>query len=196
MASLTTMDEAIGAVLDLLEHLHLTENTIVLFLSDNGGSGTADNGPLRGRKGQLFEGGIRVPCIVRWPGIVPPGTINDEFLTSLEIFPTLCAAAGLSPPAGIALDGFDMTGVLSGREHSPRTAMFWKRRGYRAARVDHWKWVDSGNEIGLFNLDSDIGEQRDLSLDQPHVLQRIEARFAAWEADMEHAEPRGPFRDY
>ena len=196
MAALTCMDEAIGQLLDLLEQQGLADNTIVVFFSDNGGSGTADNTPLRGHKGQMFEGGVRVPCIVRWPGTIPPGTVCDEFLTSLEFFPMLCNAAGVDPPEDVALDGFDMTPVLAGQSPSSRTEMFWQRRGDQAARVGNWKWVDSRRGSGLFDLSKDVGEQHDLSEEQPETLRQVKARFDAWERRMAEAEPRGPFRDY
>jgi len=197
MAATTYMDEAIGQILQLLDEHNLTDNTLVIFLSDNGGSrGTADNGPLRGGKGSLFEGGIRVPCIVRWPGVIPRGTICNEFLTAMEIFPMLCRAGAIRPPRGVVLDGFDMTPVLAGKQKSPREEMFWQRRDDRSARVGNWKWVQSSRGSGLFDLSKDIGEQNDLSKERPDVLQMVKSRFAAWEKRMAEAEPRGPFRDF
>ncbi len=196
MAAVTNMDEAIGALLDRLDHHGLTDKTLVIFFSDNGGSGSGDNRPLRGRKAQMFEGGLRVPCIVRWPGVVPPGTTSNDFLTSLEIFPTLCKATGIDPPAGVTLDGFDMAAVLAGKERSPRTEMFWQRRGDKAARVGRYKWVDSRRGSGLFDLSNDIGEQNDLSKQRPELLAKLKARFANWKQEMANAEPRRPFRDF
>jgi len=93
MACVTYMDEAIGRMLDLLDKLNIADNTIVIFFSDNGASGRGDNSPLRGGKSRMFEGGLRVPCIIRWPGKVPAGSVCNEFLSSMEIFPTLCRAA-------------------------------------------------------------------------------------------------------
>ena len=196
MAAVTIMDEAIGAMLDLLEAKGIADNTLVIFFSDNGGGGGASNVPLRGRKGWMFEGGIRVPCIVRWPGAVPAGVVSGEFLTSLEILPTVCRAAGVGPPKGVVLDGFDMRPVLAGKRPSPRREMFWQRRSDKAARVGHWKWVDSARGSGLFDLSADIGEARDLSKEKPDVLRKVTARFAAWKKAMDEAEPRRPFRDY
>jgi arylsulfatase A len=196
VASVTCMDDAIGALLDELDKLGLAENTIVIFFSDNGGGGGSDNSPLRGRKGMMFEGGIRVPCLVRWPGRVPAGSVCDEFLTSLEIFATLVNAAGLPLPDGVVLDGFDMADVLAGKAASPRREMFWQRQADRAARVDRWKWVESKQGSGLFDLSTDVGEQHDLSMEKPEVLAMLKSRFAAWQQAMDAAEPRGPFRDY
>ena len=196
VGSVTAMDAAIGRLLDLLDEYGIVDNTIVIFFSDNGGGGSADNAPLRGRKGQMFEGGIRVPCIVKWPGKIPAGATSDEFLTSLEILPTLCAATGAVPPKGVTLDGFDMLSVLQGKRASARNEMFWQRKLNKGARVGHWKWVESSRGNGLFDLRHDIGERRDLSKERPEILKRVQARFANWKKQMQAAEPRGPFRDF
>src|SRR5690606_2626318 len=103
LASITCMDAAIGKVLDLLDEYQIAENTLVIFYSDNGGSGGARNTPLRGHKGQMFEGGVRVCCLMRYPGQIPAGTQSDAFLTSLEVVPTVLAAAGIEPPARVKL---------------------------------------------------------------------------------------------
>jgi arylsulfatase A-like enzyme len=144
----------------------------------------------------MFEGGIRVPFIARFPGRIPPASVSHEFLTSLDLFPTLTHVAGGKLPEGIVYDGFDMLPVLSGRESSERSTMFWQRRGDVAARVGNWKWVDSARGAGLFDLSRDIGEQRDLSQSHPEKLQELKQAFADWSSRMEAAEPRGPFRDY
>ena len=142
-ACVTHMDAAIGSILDRIEKAGQSDNTLVIFFSDNGGYGLSNNGPLRGRKGQMFEGGIRVPCIVRWPKALPKGKVSDEFLTSLEILPTVAKATGAPLPENTVLDGFDMLPTLKGDCPSPRKEMFWKRRGDKGARVGKWKWVDS-----------------------------------------------------
>ncbi len=197
-AAVTCMDASIGKMLGLLEHKGLLDETIVIFLSDNGGSGGADNSPLRGHKSQMWEGGIRVPCIIRWPaGKVPVGKANEAFISSMEIFPSLLAASGICPPEGIVLDGFDWWPVLRGAIPSPRKEMFWQRRDLVGARVGNWKWVDmGGKEGGLFDLSTDPGEARDLSKFRPEVLEMVKARYRAWLLEMEAAEPRAPFRDY
>jgi len=197
MAAITYMDEAIGQMMDLLARHGLQENTIVIFFSDNGGSGSAaDNSPLRGGKSRMFEGGLRVPCIMRWPGVVPAGSVCDEFLSSMDIFPMLCIAAKARPPKDVVLDGFNITPILAGKQKSPRQEMFWQRRGDKAARVGNYKWVESSSGSGLFDLSSDIGEQRDLSNEKPDILSMVKSRFAAWQNRMAEAEPRGPFRNF
>lgn len=195
-AAVTRMDAAIGRVLAAIEAAGETEETIVIFLSDNGGSGNGGNAPLRGSKSTMWEGGLRVPFLMKWPGKVPAGKVTDEFLTSLEILPTLLAATGTPAPEGLKLDGFDLLPVLRGEMPSPRTEMFWQRRSDVAARVGPWKWVQSAKGEGLFDLSTDPGEEHDLSTERPEVLERVKGRFAAWQAEMEGSEPRGPFRDY
>jgi arylsulfatase A-like enzyme len=194
--AVTRMDEAIGALLKQLAELGLEQNTLVLFLSDNGGSGNGGNAPLKGSKSTMWEGGLRVPFIARWPGHLPAGRVTDEFLTSLELFPTLCAATGARPPQGVKLDGFDMMPVLRGEQKSPRREMFWQRRADKAARVGNWKWLESAKGNGLYDLNSDIGEKHDLSKEKPDVLKMVKSRFDAWRNKMDATEPRGPFRDY
>ena len=196
LASITAMDDAIGEVLDFFDSNNLTSNTLLIFFSDNGGGGGSDNSPLRGGKAKMFEGGVRVPCIVRWPGVIRPGTVCKEFLTSMEIFPTVLGAAGAGLPQGVTLDGVDMKAALQGNAGAIRTEMFWERRADRAARVGKWKWVESEAGNGLFDLESDIGETTDLSREKPEILKMVRQRFEAWKRAMAVAEPRGPFRDY
>lgn len=195
-ASLTAMDESIGHILEELERMGVADNTLVVFFSDNGGSGLANNGPLRGRKAQMFEGGLRVPLLARWPGRISAGVVSDAFLTTLEIFPSLLAVAGAARPDGVVLDGFNMMPVLGGDAESQRREMYWQRRGDRAARFENWKWVESEAGGGLFDLSTDVGEQQDLSSSEPERLARMKALWGKWRQEMDAAEPRGPFRDY
>ncbi|MEO1530238.1 MAG: N-acetylgalactosamine-6-sulfatase, partial [Planctomycetota bacterium] len=120
---------------------------------------------------------------------------NDRFLTSLEILPSLVAAAGSQVRDDIHLDGYDWWNAVRGAD-SPRHAMFWKRRDHLAARVGHWKWVSKGKTGGLFNLADDIHEANDQSDAHPEILARMKKRFSEWTDEMESAEPRGPFRDF
>ena len=195
-AAVTVMDRVIGEVLKAIDEAGQTDNTIVMFMSDNGGSGNGGNAPLKGSKSTMWEGGLRVPFIIRWPGKVPAGIVTDEFLTALEIVPTLLAATGAPAPKDVKLDGFDMLPILRGEKPSPRQDMFWQRRSDKAARVGNWKWLDSAKGKGLYDLSNDIGETKDLSKEKPEILQMMQARFAGWRREMDATEPRGPFRDY
>jgi arylsulfatase A-like enzyme len=193
------MDASIGKLLDCLDRKGLKENTIVLFFSDNGGGGGSSNYPLRGGKARTWEGGIRVLALARWPsGGIPAGTVNDAFLTSLELFPSLAAATGSKLPEDVKIDGYNWWATLRGETESPRNEMFWKRKGRKSARIGNWKWVDMEEEGGgLFDLSNDIGEKNDLSTQHPEVLKRIKQRFDEWyQETMFFAEPRGPFKDF
>lgn len=192
----TQLDDAVGAIMAKLNDLRLDDNTLVVFVSDNGGDAVADNGPLRGSKASLFEGGIRVPMIARWPGRIPAGAANRDFATTLEFFPTFLAVAGHKPPPSLKLDGFNLLPTLEGKRPSERKECFWQRMGDKAARVGPWKWVSSRQGGGLFNLDQDIGERHDLSAEKPEVLAMMKARWEAWRREMDASEPRGPFRNY
>ncbi|GAB5404558.1 MAG: sulfatase-like hydrolase/transferase [Aureliella sp.] len=197
-AAVTCMDEAIADVLSLIDEQGCNANTIVIFMSDNGGGGGSDNSPLRGRKAQMWEGGIRVPCIIRWPAAgIPAGAVNDAFLTSLELTPSLISAADIAKPQDLVFDGYDWWNCLKTSEGSPRNKMFWQRRDHRAARVDDWKWVDMGSAgSGLFDLSNDISESVDLSATHPDKLRELKQAFSDWQERMKQAEPRGPFRDF
>ncbi|SKB01245.1 Arylsulfatase A [Prosthecobacter debontii] len=195
-AAVTCMDDAIGELMKTVEKAGQSENTLFLFLSDNGGSGNGGNAPLRGSKSTMWEGGLRVPFIACWPGKLPAGKVTNEFITSLELVPTLLGVAETTPPQDITLDGFDMLPILQGKAKSSRQDMFWQRQDDKAARVGHWKWLDSAKGKGLYDLSTDIGETKDLSQEKPEVLKMMQDRFTAWRREMDATEPRGPFRDY
>jgi arylsulfatase A-like enzyme len=196
-AAVTCMDAAIGELLNTLRETGQDKNTLIVFQSDNGGSGNGGNAPLRGQKSTMWEGGLRVPFVAWWPGKLPAGVVTDEFLTALELMPTFASISGAKPPAGVKLDGFDLVPILRGEKKSPRSEMFWERRSLRAARVGNWKWVDmGGNNTGLFDLSADLSEKRDLAKEKPEVAAMMRGKFAAWKKEMDAAEPRGPFRDY
>ncbi|HVJ87063.1 MAG TPA: sulfatase-like hydrolase/transferase [Caulifigura sp.] len=196
VSALASMDAAIGRVLDTLDELKLADNTLVLFFSDNGGGGGSSNKPLRGGKSQMFEGGVRVLALARYPGVIPPGSESSEFLTTLEVFPTLTNLTGAKSPAGVTLDGFDMLPVLLGKQKSTRTEMFWQRQDESAARVGEWKWIRIGEKQMLFNLTADLSEKQDLAQTHPDKVAELRGRFDAWKKEMDAAEPRGPFRDF
>ncbi|MBK9168405.1 MAG: sulfatase-like hydrolase/transferase [Bryobacterales bacterium] len=195
-AWVTHLDDAVGEILATLRKRGLEDNTLVLFTSDNGGSARDSNAPLRGGKAQMFEGGIRVPLVARWPGRIPAGKVSHVFATTLEFFPTFAKIAGGTLPAGTPLDGVDFLHTLRGDPAPVRSGMFWQRRGDKAARTGNWKWVESERGGGLFDLSTDIGEEKDLSHERPADLARVKGEWQRWRKEMDAAEPRGPFRDY
>ena len=197
-AAVTCMDQSIGNIFNALETQGVLDETLIIFFSDNGGSGGADNSPLRGHKSQTWEGGVRVPCLIRWPkGGVPAGEVSAAFLSSLELLPSLAKVSGVHLSDDVILDGFDWWPTILDNAPSPRKELFWKRRDRLAARVGDWKWVDmEGTEGGLFNLKEDIAEKNDLSESHPQQLTEITARYQAWLQRMNSADPRGPFKDF
>ena len=190
-AMVTRMDEGVGRVLDRLRARGLDRDTLVLFTSDNGPhrEGGADpeffdsNGPLRGIKRDLYEGGIRVPMLARWPGRVPAGRVNDDAWAHWDLFPTLSEVAGAVAPTG--LDGVSMHGLLTGgRAAAPDRTLYWEfhERGYqRAARRGTWKavWLAPDRPIELYDLAADIGETRDVAAAHPGIVKEFEAFFAS-----------------
>ncbi len=195
-AAITCMDEAIGNVLCLVDSLGLKENTIVIFFSDNGGGMGSDNSPLSGGKGSMWEGGLRVPCIIKWPGKIKRGQLIDNFISTLEIFPTILAAAGIEKPDSLILDGFNMLPLLIGEKNQERKEMYWDFREDKAARIGNLKWINSKKANGLFDLSADVEEKFDLSDHDIKKNKAIENKFIHWQTELKEADPRGPFMDY
>ncbi len=194
-AMLASLDDNIGRVLEKLREQGLEENTLVFFLSDNGGPTrelTSSNLPLRGEKGQMYEGGLRVPFMVRWPGRVPSGGVYKEPVISLDIFPTVAAAAGIS--TSDQLDGVDLLPYLTGQQTgSPHEVLYWRQGHKTALRMGDWKLVRmrGGSEKQaweLYNLADDIGETRNLATSEAQKMAELKALWQ--EYDQQMAEPR------
>jgi arylsulfatase A-like enzyme len=185
-AMITRLDDDVGKLLARLRELDLERNTIVYFSSDNGPhkEGGADPayfqsaGPLRGFKRAMYEGGIRVPMIVRWPGKIPASTVSDAVWAFWDVLPTLAALAGHLPPAGV--DGIDISAALFDTPQRRHDFLYWEfhEGGFKqAVRVDDWKAVRLVRDkpIQLYDLKSDIGERHDVARDHPDVVTKIEA---------------------
>ena len=179
------MDDGIGRILRTLDELALREDTLVIFMTDHGGDPNygGSNVPLRGNKATLFEGGIRVPCLARWPGVIEPGRETDQPAWALDWFPTWCALAGI-PTRGLLLDGRDILGTWKPGASSADAAreFFWEmgrhaelaRGNWAALRQGDWKYVltPAGKEW-LFNLARDPLEETDLSvIDSARLIPR------------------------
>ncbi len=188
-AMVTRMDRAVGRVVAKLRELNLTNNTLVVFTSDNGPThnvGGADStffrsaGPLRGLKGSLYEGGIRVPFIASWPGRVPAGTTHDTRLYFPDVLPTLCAISGARPPAGI--DGISFLPALTGDRQPAHDFLYWEFAAYtgqQAVTAGDWKAVRQNLNAGravteLYNLVSDPNEATNVAAANPEVVARLE----------------------
>jgi arylsulfatase A-like enzyme len=197
MAAITDMDNAIGNILQVIKDAGKEANTMVIFMSDNGAGGGFANYPLRGGKSNFFEGGIRVPCIIKWPARISGNQVIDNFLSSLEIFPTILAVTGIRKTEDLILDGFNMMPVLSGENKDlEREEMYWEARDKIAARIGNWKLVDNIDEKGLYDLSKDISEENDLTDMLPEKFAEMKRKFSAWQDEMAKAEPHGPFKDF
>ena len=192
-AKLSALDDAVGRVLAKLRETQLDENTLIFFVSDNGGptpNTTSGNSPLRSYKGQVFEGGIRVPFLVQWKGHLPAGKVYQNPVIALDILPTAVAAAGGKIPPQTALDGVNLLPYLTGaRKNPPHDRLFWRFGPQSAVRMGDWKLVKQGDAPPqLYNLAEDIGEANDLAARRPDKLKELQAAYDAWNAQL--AQPR------
>lgn len=189
-AMIEGMDTEIGRFLKALDEAGLRENTLVIFKSDNGGY-NGDNRPLRGFKGTLYEGGIRIPWIVRWPGRIEPGATCDTPVISMDCYPTLLEVAGLKPTPDHAVDGesllplFEQSGRLERDAiffHYPNYAFHKKNRLGGVIREGEYKLIKRyrDGELELYHLNSDIGEKRNLAAQSPELAASMERKLEAW----------------
>ena len=192
------MDQAVGKVLAGLEAAGLKENTIVIFTSDNGGLSTSEgwptsNLPLRGGKGWIYEGGIREPLIVRWPGVSTAGSVITTPVSSPDFFPTFLEAAGAKPKPSQVMDGRSLVGALKGAAQ-PERALFWHYPHYgnqggapaAAVRRGDWKlieWQEDGR-VELFNLAADLSEKNNLAAREPQRVAQLTAELHAWQKEV------------
>jgi len=191
-AMVEAMDEAVGVVLKQLEDSGVADNTIVVFTSDNGGLSTSEgsptsNLPLRGGKGWVYEGGIREPWIIRYPGVTEAGSVSGELISSIDLFPTVVAAAGVETEH--VIDGVDLRPVLGGESLEPR-ALYWHYPHYSnqggipggAIRIGDYKLFEryEDGRVHLYNLKEDIGEQNDLAAQQPERVSQMRAQLHEW----------------
>ena len=208
-----SVDDSVGRVLSKLDELDLTKQTVIIFFSDNGGYGGATtNHPLRGAKGMLYEGGIREPLLVRWPGTTKPGSICDEVVIGIDIYPTLLEITGTSKPEEAQLDGLSLVPVLQDATAKlARDAVYWHFPAYLqgkgdpgggpfrttpagAIRSGDWKlieWFETGR-LELYNLRDDVGESRNLATEFPDKLRALHQQMKQWRKDVAAPIPTQP----
>ncbi len=207
-AMMESMDQAIGRVLDKLGELDIDENTVVLFMSDNGGLSTSEgsptsNLPLRGGKGWLYEGGIREPYMIRWPGVTAPGSTCGEPVISTDFYPTILDIAGLKAKPRQHLDGKSLVPLLKGGDSLDREALYWHYPHYSnqggvpgaAIRMGRYKLIErfEDGRVQLYDLSSDVGEKDDLAGKMPEKVARMRSKLHAWykEVDAKFLQPKG-----
>jgi arylsulfatase A-like enzyme len=185
-AMVGSLDDNVGKVLAALDRGGLSRNTLVVFTSDNGGERFSDVWPLVGGKGELLEGGIRVPALVRWPGEIGPGRRSDQTAITMDWLPTLLAAAGATPDPAFASDGEDLLPILRGGTAPRPRKLFWRfnTADQAAVRDGDWKYLKLGGKEALFDLASDVRERANLKEVRPELFERLKGEFAAWNAGM------------
>lgn len=215
-AMIESMDMNVGKIMDALEELGLADNTIVIFYSDNGGRGGygflgheeanyTDNAPLKGGKGTFYEGGIRVPLVVRWPGVTAPGSVSNEPVTSIDFYPTYLQAAGVEKDDSYQLDGESLVPLLRDSSGTlERNSIYWHFPGYpnnawrtspvSVIRSGAWKLMKfyETDEVKVYNLDDDVAETRNLANDHPEVRDRLYRELEQWLDENEAPLPRFP----
>jgi arylsulfatase A-like enzyme len=186
-----SLDDGVGRVMQSIRAAGIDKQTLVIFTSDNGGERFSYLWPFSGRKGDLLEGGIRVPAIVRWPGVVPANRVTQQTAITMDWTATMVASAKVDRPAGHSFDGIDLLPVIKGTSPVIDRTFFWRIYDRDAVRDGKWKYVRDGEVRKLFDLSIDQHEQADFSQKHPEVLQRLTNEFNKWNAQML---PRPPAR--
>jgi arylsulfatase B len=192
---LSAMDDGVGAILKQLREKNLEQDTLVIFLSDNGGPTgelTSSNAPLRGFKGQLWEGGIRIPFMMQWKGRIEPGRTVDHPVISLDILPTALAAAGIERPSALQIDGVDLLPLVTGAtDRPPHATLFWRYGNAIALRQGDWKLVRQPAgptakkaDFELYDLTRDVAETRNLASAEPARATDMRAELDRLNAQM------------
>ncbi|MDH7502354.1 MAG: sulfatase [Verrucomicrobiota bacterium] len=207
-AMISSLDESVGRVVKAIDELGLGANTLLIFSSDNGGvggylaagipagEGVTDNAPLRGGKGMLYEGGVRVPFIFRWKSQIKPGTVCEEPIISVDILPTLAAVAGAEGPFDEKIDGLNLLPLLLGRVSSlSRDALYWHFPGYLGSGPNIWRTTPAGairqgdfklieffedGRLELYDLRRDQGQKHNLVVEQPGLARDLHGRLKRW----------------
>ena len=206
-AMIYSVDESVGRIMALLDELKIAENTLVIFSSDNGGVGgyrragiekgndVTDNAPLRGGKGMLYEGGVRVPFIFRWPGKIPAGVTSETPIHSVDIYPTFLELAGAERPKGMELDGVSLTAVTKDPAQTIDRSLYWHFPGYLGAPGDDWRTTPVGairegdfklleffedRRVELYNLKNDPSQEKNVAAEEPEVAKKLHEKLAGW----------------
>lgn len=187
VAMVERVDQGVGRILETLDRLGLRENTIVIYTNDNGGEWLSRNTPLFNHKMSTWEGGIRVPAIIRWPARIPAGRVTGQVGITMDLTASVLAAAGAQLPPDVHLDGMDLFPILEGRAPEVERTLFWRShpaRPNRAVRSGDWKLVLEPRPM-LFNLRNDIGERENLIGRHPDIARRLGTLLSAWENEVE-----------
>ncbi len=186
-AAIEELDLSVGTILRKLEELDLENNTLVIFTSDNGPA-VGSSGPLRGGKGSMYEGGLRVPCIMQWKGVIPVNKVCDNIASAIDLYPTIATLAGVDLPEDRTIDGIDISELLfKVKAEEPREQFFYldQDRGLKAVRNGSWK-LFIGKEPQLYNLEDDIGEQNNLFDKEKDFVEKLAEMAVLFEEEMKN----------
>ena len=196
VAMVEAVDLGVGKILQALERLRLTNNTIVIFTNDNGGEWLSNGGPLFNRKWTTWEGGIRVPALIKWPGHIQPGRVSNQVGITMDLSASIVAASGATVPADY--DGINLFPILEGRAAAAERTLYWRtdvgNRSMRSVRSGDWKLVVDANHLFVFNLRQDVGERNDLTFRRPDIANSLRPMLTRWEQEMD-AEARIHYPD-
>jgi arylsulfatase A len=185
VAMLERADLGIGVLLNTLDRLRLAEQTLVIFTNDNGGEWLSRNAPFSNLKATLWEGGIRVPMMLRWPGRLPAGAVSSQVAMTMDLYRAIVSASDARVPPGYEPDGIDLLPILAGTAPSADRALFWRidrdNRRQKAVRQGRWKLLMDNGVDRLFDLAADPGERADLAARQPEVVATLTSLLAEWE---------------
>ena len=188
-AMLERADLGVGQILQKLDGLGLAKNTLVIFTNDNGGEWLSRNAPLFHRKDTLWEGGIRVPAIFRWPARIPAGKTSAQAGITMDLTASILAATNTTVPHEARLEGANLLPILEGRSPSVERTLFWRiavpNRQQRAVRMGDWKLLLDGDDLLLYNLRADIGERNDLAAQRPDLVAKLLPLIRKWEAEVD-----------
>ena len=193
VAVLERVDVGVGRIMRALDSLGLRQNTIVIFTNDNGGEWLSRNAPLFHYKGSVWEGGIRVPAIIRWPGHIPAGRVSGQVGITMDLTASILAATHTAVPADAQLEGIDLMPVLAGRQPAIERTLFWRAAGVapqRTVRSGDWKLLYDGPRAMLFNVRTDMGERTNLISQRPDIARRLAPLVAAWQKDVDEEAKR------
>ncbi len=187
---ISAMDDAIGEITRKLEAHGLTENTLIIFASDNGGAtytGATDNGPLKAGKFSQFEGGVNIPMIFSWKGVLPQGSVYPHPVSLMDVFATAISVAGCKLPGDRSYDGIDLVPYIQSVSlDQPHPTLFWRTDFNKAVRQDHWKliWNERDNQVFLYNLEIDPSEQSNLFTKHHKKTEELKKKIIEWETEM------------
>jgi arylsulfatase A-like enzyme len=189
VAMVERMDQGVGEILQKLEMLGMADDTIVIFTNDNGGEWLANAAPLFNRKTTVWEGGIRVPTLIRWPGHIPAGKVSGQVGITMDLTASMLAVAGAAVPAAAQLEGINLFPILEERTAEVERTLFWRSTSYsfqqRAVRSGDWKLVVDGNHEFVYDIRRDISERNDLASGRQEIAQRLRTLLNEWEADVD-----------